>query len=448
MRPSLDDPAVGELSNVLGGPGGAYARTRAWAPLVVALLIAGVLVALGAGLRAGCAPPDPAGSPDFAPPCFSALPGDYVASGGAVDAWPYGALVGDPSAPLEAGMAAPRYEVEPAHALAGLTLAKAGLVDLAGEDAEDTLWWATLLVGSAMLALLVVVARFRARSLTQRPWDAVLVASAPVVLIGALVDLTLIGVALGVVAALLVRRGSYALAGAFLGLGLGFSWGAWAVLAALLIMLVVGRRALGEVMAFVAATAGAWILVSLPALLTGPDVWLRGWGLVFDSTGEPGSVQALVEAVSDTDVPAYAAVVVPVLALWSVALGVLLVRRGSVPPRIEQVCLLVVAPAVALLGAGPQAALWVLPFAVLARPRVWPLLGWQLVEVAYAAVLWWTTDGLLLRSDVIVEGPLAAATLLRVVALLGFLALVVRDVALPSHDVIGAERRTPVACWT
>lgn len=467
VRPSLDDPAVGELSNLVGGPGGTHARTRRWAPLVVGLLVAASLVALGAGLRAGCTAEGwSTESPDFTPGCFSALPGDYVTGGGAAGLWPYASAIGA-STPGPDGLEE-RYEAGPSHALAGATVLQAAIADLAAPDAATrdergaaspqaladeqdvraeaarSLWWAAGLIAVAWAGLVLTVARFRAGSPVGRPWDAVLLAAAPVAFVGGLVDLSLIAVTLASAAVLALRRGSMPLAGAFLGAGLAFGWVAWAVAAALGVVVAArGARFDARVLAAAVAT---WLLVSLPALLTGPGVWLEGWRRVLDSAGSRGSVHGVVEAVSGGRVPAYTVVALVVLLGWVVALGVILRWRGpALPPRIEQVCLLIVAPAVVLLGSGPSAALAVLPFAVLALPRVWPLLGWQLVEVVYAATLWWTLDGDLMRSDAIVEGPLAAMTLLRVVALLGLTALVVRDVALPSYDVIGAERRTLLA---
>ena len=58
-------------------------------------------------------------------------------------------------------------------------------------------------------------------------------------------------------------------------------------------------------------------------------------------------------------------------------------------PRLPQLCFL-------LLGAflilnkvwSPQYVIWLVPLAVLARPRVWPYVLWQLAEVAYFFGIW------------------------------------------------------------
>ncbi|MDT9592949.1 hypothetical protein RDV89_07705 [Nocardioides zeae] len=465
VAPSVDDPGVAALSGVLGGPGGRFARPRRWAPLLVGVLVAGLVVLVGAGLRAGCEQDGwQADSSRFAPVCFSALPATYVADGGAQDLWPYGSAVGDTAAPREPGSPVVRYDAGPDHALVGLTLVRAGLADLVGPDettaaargsqpvedlyrdddvraeASATLSAAAVLVLGALVALVVAVGRWRA----SRPWDGVLVATAPVVAIAGLVDLSLVGVALAVGGVLAARRSRWLAAGVMLGGALTFAWTAWAVLLAVLVAVVAARRALPDVLALAGSAAGTWLALSLPAVLTGPGVWAAGWAAAFDAPAAPGSVRAVVEAVRGGEVPAYPLVALVVLLVWTAAVGVVVAqRRRSRPVRLEQVCLLVVAVAVGLLGGGPAAALWVLPFAVLALPRVVPLLGWQLVEVAYAATVWWTTDGALVRGETPVEGPLAAMTLLRLVALGSLAALVVRDVAIPSSDPV-AEERMPV----
>lgn len=462
--PSLDDPGVAELSGVLGGPGGVHARTRGWPPLVAGLLVAALLLIVGAGLRAGCSTPGwSADSSQFGPGCFSALPAAYVAEGGAEGVWPYGGSVGDTAAARTAGDPVVRHDVGPGHALAGATLLRAALADAVAPggdvrdarsrvpvedlyrdddvraEAADALLVAAVVVAAALLALVVVVGRFRG----SRPWDGVLLAASPLVVVGALVDVTLVGVALAAAGVLAVRRRQPVLAGVLVGAGLGFAWVAWAVALGLLVALLPTRGASARAWLVGGASAlGAWLVVSLPALLTGPGVWAAGWAALLDGRGAPGSLRAVAETVRDGAIPAYGLVAGAVLLVWAVTLAAVVgVRRGSArPPRVEQAVFLVVAVAVVLFGASPLDGLCVLPFAVLALPRVWPLLGWQLVELAHAATLWWTTTGLLMRGETVVEGPLAAMTLLRAVALGALVAVVVRDVAMPSRDPVGLER--------
>lgn len=469
VPPTLDDPAVGRLSEVLGGPGGLHARGRWWTPLLVGCLLAGLLVVLGAGLRAGCSTDGwTADSPDFAPGCFSALPHAYVAQGGAEGAWPYGERVGDPSATPAPGETPARYAVEGSHALAGATYLHAALASLVapGADVRDaragvpvvdlyrdadvraeaaaTITWAAVLVALAAMLVVLLVARTR----PLRAWDGVLVAASPLLAVAALVDVGLVGVAFAVGAVLAVRRGRALAAGLMLGVAGTLGWAAWLVLVGLLVALA--ARALArdgavrspgaDPLVLVGATALTWLTVSLPAIVTGAGVWRDGWRAALEEAAGTGSLRWIGTAAGGGALPAYPLVALVVLALWIGAVAVLAFRAPR-PPRPEQVVLLVVAVGAVLFAAGPADVLVVLPLAVLARPRLEPLLVWQGVELAHAAVLWWTTTGALASGSTTNDAPLAALTALRVVALLALAGWVVRDVAMPSRDPIGEERQ-------
>lgn len=467
--PTLEDPAVARLSEVLGGPGGLHARGRWWTPLLTGCLLAGLLVVLGAGLRAGCSTDGwTADSPDFAPGCFSALPHAYVAQGGAEGVWPYGERVGDPSATPPAGEAPARYRVEGTQALAGATYLHAALASLVAPaadvreeraglpvadlyrdhdvraEAAATILWAAVLVGLAAMLVALVVARVR----PLRAWDGVLVAASPLLAVAALVDVGLFGVALAVGALLAVRRRKALAAGLMLGAAVTLTWAAWLVLAGLLVALaaralardVAARTPGADPLVLVLVTALTWVAVSLPALVTGAGVWRAGWRAALDEAAGTGSVRWVGTAAGGGGLPAYPLVALVVLALWIAAVAALAFRAPR-PPRPEQVVLLVVAVGAVLFAAGPADVLVVLPFAVLARPRLEPLLAWQAVELAHAAVLWWTTTGALASGSSTNDAPLAALTVLRVVALLALAGWVVRDVAMPSRDPVGGERQ-------
>src|SRR6185437_12241236 len=58
-------------------------------------------------------------------------------------------------------------------------------------------------------------------------------------------------------------------------------------------------------------------------------------------------------------------------------------------PRLPQLCFLLLATFLMLNKVwSPQYVIWLVPFAVLARPRLWPYLLWQLTEVAYFFGIW------------------------------------------------------------
>jgi uncharacterized membrane protein len=87
----------------------------------------------------------------------------------------------------------------------------------------------------------------------------------------------------------------------------------------------------------------------------------------------------------------------------------------------------------------PQYVLWLLPLAVLARPRWRDLLVWQAGEVAYFAAVWWYLGGYLAPAGGGDAGFYWAGVLIRVLAQLWLVAVVVRDVLVPRHDPVRAS---------
>ena len=73
-------------------------------------------------------------------------------------------------------------------------------------------------------------------------------------------------------------------------------------------------------------------------------------------------------------------------AFFAVACVAIAVLALAAPrrPRLPQLCFLVLAAFLMTNKVwSPQYVIWLVPLAVLARPRLWPYLLWQLAEVAY-----------------------------------------------------------------
>jgi uncharacterized membrane protein len=113
-------------------------------------------------------------------------------------------------------------------------------------------------------------------------------------------------------------------------------------------------------------------------------------------------------------------------------------------PRIPQLAYLVVVGFLLLNKVySPQYVLWLLPLAVLARPRWRDLLVWTAGEVFYFAAVWlylggFTASGISGAPDHVYW----AAILVRVAAELYLAAVVVRDVLVPRHDPVRADGLT------
>ena len=129
--------------------------------------------------------------------------------------------------------------------------------------------------------------------------------------------------------------------------------------------------------------------------------------------------------------------IVAVLEVVLVGGLVVLVVRARRRPRLPQLLFLVVTGFLLLNKVdSPQYVLWLLPLAVLARPRWGPVLAWQATEVLVLFSRFYFFVGNDKPGQGIDIGWFFAAVLLRDAALLGYAALVVRDVLRPEQDVV------------
>jgi uncharacterized membrane protein len=84
----------------------------------------------------------------------------------------------------------------------------------------------------------------------------------------------------------------------------------------------------------------------------------------------------------------------------------------------------------------PQYVLWLLPLAVLARPRWRDLLVWQVGELFYFAAVWWYLGGWLVDGRGSDVPTYELAIVVRVLAELYLAAMIVRDLWRPEHDPV------------
>ena len=109
-------------------------------------------------------------------------------------------------------------------------------------------------------------------------------------------------------------------------------------------------------------------------------------------------------------------------------------------PRLAQLGFLVVAGFLLVNKVySPQYVLWLLPLAVLARPRCATRLIWQATEVFYFASVWWYLGNFLAPGDGGDAEFYWFAILLRMAGELYLVAVVVRDIWWPHHDPVRHE---------
>jgi len=277
---------------------------------------------------------------------------------------------------------------------------------------------------------------------------ALMVALSPGLILAAFINWDLLAMALtaGAMAAWAGRREEFA--GVLLGLAVAAKFYPLLIFAALLLLcLRAGRmREFGRALA---AGAVAWLVVNLPIALAAPAGWGRFYAFSRSRGADWGSIWYLFE---HFNVPVLGNSSVGELNLISsaflaVALVAIAVFAFAAPrrPRLPQLCFLLLAAFLMLNKVwSPQYVIWLVPIAVLARPRLWPYLLWQLTEVAYFFGIWGYFVYLYQAPD---QAGLPGfspgwyfATLIARLLAVGLLAfVVVQDILHPERDVVRAR---------
>jgi uncharacterized membrane protein len=301
----------------------------------------------------------------------------------------------------------------------------------------------------ALCAVAGVLATARAAGADRR-WQALMVALSPALILNAFVNWDLIAFALTAlgIAAWAARRQVWA--GVLLGLAVAAKFYPLVVFGPLLLLCLRAGK-MRELAKTAAAAVAAWLAVDLPVMIIAPHGWAyfyvfskqRGadWGSVwymFEHFNVPVLGNYQLSALNDMSAALFALACVAITALALAA-----PRR----PRLPQLCFLVLAAFLITNKVwSPQYIVWLVPLAVLARPRLWPYALWQLAEVGYFFGIW----GYLLYVDrmsgITVSGYQGigtgwyfAALLFRLLAVALLAAYVVKDILYPERDVVRAH---------
>ncbi|MGZ8744486.1 MAG: hypothetical protein ACXWXO_16330 [Nocardioides sp.] len=205
------------------------------------------------------------------------------------------------------------------------------------------------------------------------------------------------------------------------------------------------RRRLDAFGLALAGAAVAWVLANLPAWLTGFQQWKVFWSFNADRQADLGSLWLVLShagrSVSPDTINTWSWLLFGVICAAVALLGL----RAPVTPRVAQLAFLVVAGFLLVNKVySPQYVLWLLPLAVLARPRWRDLLVWQAGELFYLAAVWAYLGGWLAPGAGETATAYDAAIWVRVAAQLYLMAVVVRDVVRPEHDPVLAERMVQI----
>jgi hypothetical protein len=221
---------------------------------------------------------------------------------------------------------------------------------------------------------------------------ALLVALSPGLILAAFVNWDLFAMALAACGLAAWAAEREWLAGILLGLAVATKFYPLLFFGALLLLCL---RA-GKMREFGRALGGgvaAWLVVNLPVALTATAGWGRFYAFSRDRGADWGSVWYLFEhynvpVLGDSSSGALNLLSSGGFALACVGIAVLALAAPR-RPRLPQLCFLVLAAFLILNKVwSPQYVIWLVPLAVLARPRVWPYVLWQLAEVAYFFGIW------------------------------------------------------------
>jgi uncharacterized membrane protein len=300
----------------------------------------------------------------------------------------------------------------------------------------------------ALLAVFAVAAVLATAYLAgpSKRWTALLVALAPGLVLAAFINWDLIAMSLATLglAAWAARR--HVLAGVLIGLAVATKFYPVLFLGPLLLLcLRAGRMRAFWVTA--GSAAAAWLAVNLPVAIAAFPGWSEFYRLNSSRGADWGSIWYFFEVqrwpvVGNTQVSTLNAMSALAFGVGAVLIAILALAAPR-RPRVMQLCFLVLAAFLLVNKVwSPQYVIWLVPVAVLARPRLWSYALWQLTEVGYFFAIWAYLIFALYGPGApgsIGSGLYFTALIARSLAVLLLCALVVKDILRPATDVVRAD---------
>ncbi|MGW3951785.1 glycosyltransferase family 87 protein [Streptomyces sp. NPDC004752] len=431
VRPTREDQVAAAGSELIGGPIGwrALLGTSWWTPLRVVALVAIGMFALGLIQKAPCY--NGAwffgASSQYTHACYSDIPHLYQGRGFADGLVPYfDKLPGD--------MDYLEYPV-----LTGVFMEVAAWVTPGSGSIQHQEQWYWFVNAGMLMVCAAIIAVCVTRTHARRPWDGLLVALAPAFALTATINWDLLAVALTAAAMLMWSRGRSLAFGVLLGLATAAKLYPVLLLGPLFVLCWrAGKwRDFGKALG---GTAVAWLVVNLPVMLLAYEGWSKFYTFSQERGVDFGSFW-LIWAQNSTHSPTTDTVNTLATVLMLLCCGGIAALTFVAPrrPRFAQLAFLIVAAFILTNKVySPQYVLWLVPLAVLARPKWRDFLIWQACEVAYFLGIWmylaYTTSG-----DAHKGLPTQGYHWAIAVHLLGTLFLcvvVVRDILMPERDVV------------
>jgi len=432
VLPSDDDAIVGSSTEMIGGRPGRWARIGrgAWTPLRVLVGIATVSYLIGYVLDLSCRAEGWASPQRYEHLCYTDISPLYALRGFAEGLIPYLQPMAD-GQHLE-------YPVLTGAFMWIAALVTTPVAALTQIDSATAFFDVNVvLLFVAFLATVIATAL----TVRRRPWDAAMVALAPTMILGATINWDLLPLAfIGFSLLAWSRRHPFA-AGVFLGLAVAAKFYPVLLLGGfLLLSLRSGRwRALG---ALVGGTTLSWLAVNIPVMVANFDGWSFFYRFSQERGEDFGSLWFALSQGGVAQVPPERLnmMATGLFVLLCIAIGVLVLTARR-RPRLASVLFLIVAAFVLTNKVySPQYSLWLIPLAVMARPRWSSFLVWQAGEVVYFVAIWWFLAGYGVDDAQALNGQeYSIAILIRLLATIYFVALVVQDMLAPRYDPVRTD---------
>ncbi|MQS06184.1 DUF2029 domain-containing protein [Streptomyces sp. IF17] len=429
------DPVAEAGSELIGGPRGRHAGVGVgwWTPLRVVALTSIGMFALGMVQKLPCWTTGWFHGPatQYTRACYSDIPHLYRARGFADGLIPYLDRIPEE---LGAGMEFLEYPV-----LTGAFMEVAAWLTPGGTQSHrpEQYYWS---VNAGMLMICaVVIALCVSRIHPRRPLDGLMVALSPALALTATINWDLLAGALLLIGLLLWSRSRPFAAGLLIGLATAAKLYPVLVLGPLLLLCLRAGR-LRPLIVTCGGTVISWTLVNLPVMLVAREGWATFYTFSRERSVDFGSLWLLMVQRTDLSLGTERVnllATAATLAGWVVLAVVTFVAPRR--PRLPQLVFLAVAIFILFNKVySPQYVLWLIPLAVLARPRWRDLLVWQAAEVLYFLAIWMylaQTTG----EPGLPRGGYHLAIALHLAATAWLCLVVLRDILRPARDPVRAD---------
>jgi uncharacterized membrane protein len=289
------------------------------------------------------------------------------------------------------------------------------------------------------------------RTARRRPWDMILLAASPLVIVHAFTNFDTLATAFAATGLLAWSRKRPVLAGVLIGLGTAAKlYPVFLLLPILVLCLRAGR--LREGLRTVLAAVGVWVAVNAPIAIKFPAGWWEFFRLNTERGADPDTIYNAISYF--TGWPGFDPNLRPnqpptvlnavTLALFVICCALIAWMALSAPrrPRVAQLCFLLVAAFLLTNKVwSPQYSLWLVPLAALALPRWKLVLTWMFLD----ALVWFPRMAFYLEETLLSqhlpdrglpEGWFLGAVILRDLAVIGLCVLIIREIYRPSVDLV------------